>query len=67
MHHQAIENVGKGLSISATSDDGFVEGIELQNYCFCLGVQWHPEHMSKKNAVQQNIFNEFIKECGAKE
>ena len=67
MHHQAIENVGKGLSISATSDDGFVEGIELQNYGFCLGVQWHPEHMSKKNAVQQNIFNEFIKECGAKE
>ena len=49
LHHQAAERVGSGLTVCAVSEDGFVEAVELTNHRFCLGVQWHPEHMSRKN------------------
>ena len=63
LHHQAIENVGDNLVISAVSEDGFVEAIELKEHPFCIGVQWHPEHMSSKDSLQQNIFNAFVNAC----
>lgn len=63
LHHQAIENVGENLTVSAVSEDGFVEGLELNNHPFCVAVQWHPEHMSKTDLLQQNLFNEFVKNC----
>ena len=64
MHHQAIEQVGEDLIVSAKSTDGFVEAIEYPKSCFCLGVQWHPEHMSKRNALQQTLFDKFVKAAG---
>ena len=63
LHHQAVENVGENLIVSAVSEDGFVEAIELKEHPFCIGVQWHPEHMSSKDSLQQNIFNAFVNAC----
>ena len=63
LHHQAVEKVGDNLMISAVSEDGFVEALELENHPFCIGVQWHPEHMSKKDPLQQQLFNAFINSC----
>lgn len=63
LHHQAVETVGEGLTVGAESEDGFIEALELTGHPFCLGVQWHPEHMSKKDALQQQLFNEFVKAC----
>lgn len=43
-HHQAVKEIGRGLVVSARSpEDGVVEGIELPDRRFALGVQWHPE------------------------
>jgi putative glutamine amidotransferase len=43
-HHQGVERVGEGLSVSARSPlDDLVEAIELPQRSFVLGVQWHPE------------------------
>jgi len=42
-HHQAIDQPGQGLIVSATSPDGLVEAIELVGHPFCVAVQWHPE------------------------
>ena len=63
LHHQAIESVGENLIASAVSEDGFVEAAELMEHPFCLGVQWHPEHMSKKDPLQQRLFDEFVRKC----
>lgn len=63
LHHQAVEKTGKGLVVSAVSADGFVEATELEDYPFCVAVQWHPEHMSKKHLLQQKLFCEFVKAC----
>ena len=42
-HHQAVDNLGKGLVSSAHAADGTVEAIELASVDWVLGVQWHPE------------------------
>lgn len=42
-HHQAIDQVGAGLAVSAVADDGVVEAVEMPGHRFALGVQWHPE------------------------
>lgn len=41
-HHQAVDKLGKGLSVVQTAEDGVVEAVAHQNYPI-LGVQWHPE------------------------
>ena len=43
-HHQAVDSLGQGLTISALSrEDQVIEGIEMAGRRFVVGVQWHPE------------------------
>jgi gamma-glutamyl-gamma-aminobutyrate hydrolase PuuD len=42
-HHQAVDRIGDGLVVSARSEDGVVEGLEMPGRRFVVGVQWHPE------------------------
>ena len=43
MHHQAVKELGMGLTLSAVSTDGIPEGFELTGHPFLVAVQWHPE------------------------
>ena len=43
-HHQAVDEVGKGLQVTATSMDGkIIEGLRHRDYGHVIGVQFHPE------------------------
>ncbi len=46
-HHQAVDNLGKGMKAIATSLDGkIVEAIEHKEFPAVLGIQFHPEFSS---------------------
>jgi putative glutamine amidotransferase len=57
-HHQAAKDVGPGVRINATAEDGVIEGIEDPRHRFVLGVQWHPEFSI--SAGDEKIFRAFI-------
>ena len=57
-----IEDI-KELAISALSDDGYVEAVEMPNRKFVLGVKWHPELMLRYDKKMNKIFAAFIKAC----
>jgi putative glutamine amidotransferase len=42
-HHQAIDEVAPGLRVTATTDDGIVQAVEIDSMPFGVAVQWHPE------------------------
>ena len=57
-HHQAIATPAPGSIVNATAPDGVIEGIELANHPFCLGVQWHPEYFVTN--ADRKIMDAFI-------
>lgn len=66
-HHQAVKAVGKGLKVTAVSDDGVVEGLEHDSLPV-ITVQFHPERMcfefaSDKMADGSEIIRYFIEMC----
>jgi putative glutamine amidotransferase len=63
IHHQAIRHLGRGLKVSAHSEDGLVEAIEAaDDYPFLLAVQWHPEEIVDR-PEQRRILEEFVAKC----
>ena len=44
-HHQAVSEVGNGLTVTARAPDGVIEGMEDPDRAFFLGVQFHAEAM----------------------
>ena len=63
LHHQVVDALGKDLAICAVSEDGYVEAVVHTSHPFCLGVQWHPEHMSRKDPLQMSLFHAFVNAC----
>lgn len=59
LHHQGIEKIAPVLTPIAWTPDKLVEGIEITEHPFALGVQWHPEWMPEYSLMQA-IFRAFI-------
>lgn len=53
-HHQAVDRLGAGLTVSAHADDGTVEAVETGSAGgpFVLGIQWHPEAGTDRRLVR---------------
>ncbi|MFH5821161.1 gamma-glutamyl-gamma-aminobutyrate hydrolase family protein [Georgenia sp. AZ-5] len=62
-HHQAVDQLGMGLTASAWAPDGVVEAIETTSGPFCLGVQWHPEQQLAPEGLA--LFSAFVGEARA--
>ena len=59
-HHLGVKNVAPGYIVSATAKDGVVEAIEKIGEDFVIGVQWHPEMMTKDCSKMKNIFMALV-------
>lgn len=62
-HKYAITELGKGVLITAISDDDVIEAVEVPYKKFIVGVQWHPEHLLKKNEEWLKLFTAFVDSC----
>jgi putative glutamine amidotransferase len=58
LHHQGIKKLADGLRVGATAPDGLIEAVEIENYPFSIGVQWHPEELH--DDVSESLFFAFI-------
>ncbi len=62
-HHQAIKDIGKGLTVCAVAPDGVIEAVEgVDSGRFILGVQWHPEQLND-NSASGAMFKMFVRRC----
>lgn len=62
LHHQAINDLGDGLVITARAEDGIVEAIELPGKRFIIGVQSHPEALEESAEPHwRTLFEAFVK------
>ena len=59
MHHQAIRELGPGLTATAVAPDGLIEALEGPGL-FVLGVQWHPEALTDTDAPSRRLFDAFV-------
>jgi len=67
-HHQAVARVAKVLRVTAVSNDGIVEGLELAPeahglWPYLLGVQFHPERLFRHRAEHLELFRNFVRAC----
>jgi putative glutamine amidotransferase len=63
LHHQAVKRLGRGLKVTARSEDGLVEAVEAADeYPFLMAVQWHPEEMADV-PEQRRLLEQFVAKC----
>ncbi|MGH9050631.1 MAG: gamma-glutamyl-gamma-aminobutyrate hydrolase family protein [Acidimicrobiia bacterium] len=62
-HHQAVDAIGDTLRAVAWADDGVIEGIELDDDAWVVGVQWHPEDTAGTDPTQQRLFDVFVEKA----
>ena len=60
--------VAKPLRVTATSDDGIVEALELRRedahlLPYFMTVQFHPERLAPRYPEHQALFNSFTRAC----
>lgn len=59
-HHQAIDQPGENLRVTAHASDGTIEGVEWTGDShWVVGVQWHPERMPG-DPFAERLFSDFV-------
>jgi len=62
-HHQAVKDLGQGLSVMALADDGVIEAMYLEGTQYLRAYQWHPERLFDVSDENRAIFDDFIRAC----
>lgn len=61
-HNYHVE-INNDYVISAISEDNYIEGIELKDKKFNIGIQWHPEISYDFDEDSKKIIDYFINIC----
>jgi putative glutamine amidotransferase len=64
-HHQAAKTLGNRLVVSAWSPDNVIEGIEIPDAAYFIGVQWHPEEFVDFGKDFQALFDSLVEASSA--
>jgi len=59
-HHQAIDQVGEGITPLAWTPDGVIEAAVIDAPGYAVGVQWHPEDNYATEPGQRELIATFI-------
>jgi putative glutamine amidotransferase len=59
-HHQAVDDLGRDLRVTARAGDGLIEAIEGDGDALYLGVQWHAEGLVD-DPRQRALFAELVR------
>ncbi|MBN2627551.1 MAG: gamma-glutamyl-gamma-aminobutyrate hydrolase family protein [Spirochaetales bacterium] len=62
-HNQAVKESGKGLVVTARSEDGIIEGQEMPGRSYVMSVQWHPEALTERHPSFRKLFSNFVEAC----
>lgn len=68
-HHQAVDKVAKPLRVTGRAPDGVIEVLELRPedaglMPYLLGVQFHPERLTRGYPEFLELFRSFTEACG---
>jgi putative glutamine amidotransferase len=63
LHHQQVQDVGRGMKTAALCEDGGIEALEAITGSWCIGVQWHPEAMMMASPSMAPLFRSFVYAC----
>ena len=65
-HHQSVGRVASPLVVSAQSEDGVIEALELKDpkqLPFLQSVQFHPERLYDRYPKFLEVFRSFVRAC----
>lgn len=62
-HNMALKEVAPCFKVTARSTEGVIEAIESQTHKFVVGVQWHPEALTKHYPHFIELFKAHIDAC----
>jgi putative glutamine amidotransferase len=60
LHHQGLDRVADALTVVACAVDGIVEGVEIPDRRFVVGVQWHPEALVDEHPRMKQLFENLV-------
>ena len=63
MHHQGIDKLAPIFRATAYAPDGLIEALECPNGQFLIGVQWHPEELTRTDEPSRRLFDTFIEQA----
>lgn len=61
VHHQALDRIADGLTVTGRSADGIVHAAELDAARWTVATQWHPEDDADHDPQQQRLFDALVR------
>ncbi|MFQ5930797.1 MAG: gamma-glutamyl-gamma-aminobutyrate hydrolase family protein, partial [Nitrospiraceae bacterium] len=59
-HHQLVKQLNQRCRVNAVAADGAIEGIEVSDGSFVVGVHWHPERLALQDQRHLKLFGALI-------